>query len=133
MAELAARAVKNFLIKTPSTQQPIRSLSGGNQQKVAIAQALNGAPELLLLEEPTRGVDVHSKNEIYHLLRDYAASGNVVIVFCTEALEIFEVADCAYVVGDGRLSVRLEIAEHKHVEQLATAIARLEQNMAAAA
>jgi ABC-type sugar transport system ATPase subunit len=133
MATLAAEAVKKFLIKTSTTTQPIRSLSGGNQQKVAIAQALNSSPELLLLEEPTRGVDIHSKTEIYHLLRDYASSGKVVIVFCTEALEIFEVADCAYVVGDGRLSPRLNIADHGHVEQLATAISRLEQALSAAA
>ena len=55
--------------------QPIRSLSGGNQQKVAIAQALLCAPKLLLLEEPTRGVDIHSKGEIYRLLREYAGAG----------------------------------------------------------
>jgi ABC-type sugar transport system ATPase subunit len=131
MAELAELSVRRFLIKTQTAAQPIRSLSGGNQQKVAIAQALNCAPTLLLLEEPTRGVDIHSKNEIYHLLRDYAASGKAVIVFCTEALEIFEVADCAYVVSEGRLSSQLTIADYEHVEQLATDIARLEQSLSA--
>ena len=111
MATLAEQAIRRFLVKTPGAEHPIRSLSGGNQQKVAIAQALNCSPELLLLEEPTRGVDIHSKNEIYRLLRDYAATGKVVIIFCTEALEIFEVADRAYVVGEGRLSPRLTVAE----------------------
>ena len=129
MATLAEQSVRRFLVKTPSTAKPIRSLSGGNQQKVAIAQALNCEPELLLLEEPTRGVDIHSKNEIYHLLRDYAATGKVVIVFCTEVLEIFEVADCAHVVAEGRLSQRLTIADYQHVEHLATEIARLEQSL----
>ena len=133
MAELCETAVRRFLVKTPSTAQPIRSLSGGNQQKVAIAQALNGSPDLLLLEEPTRGVDIHSKSEIYHLLRDYSSSGKVVIVFCTEALEIFEVADRAYVVGQGRLSSPLRIADYDHVEKLATDISRLEQRLGAAA
>ena len=132
MAALAERSVKRFLIKTPSTTVPIRALSGGNQQKVAIAQALNCSPELLLLEEPTRGVDIHSKNEIYHLLRDYAASGKAVIIFCTEVLEMFEVADCAYVVAEGRLSQKLTIATYRHVEQLATDVAKLEQRLSSA-
>lgn len=129
MEALAQEAVKRFLVKTPTTAIPIRALSGGNQQKVAIAQALNCSPELLLLEEPTRGVDVHSKSEIYHLLRDYAASGKVVIIFCTEVLEIFEVADCAHVVAEGRLSPQLAIADYRHVEQLATDVAKLEQRL----
>ena len=133
MEALAREAVKRFLVKTPTTAIPIRALSGGNQQKVAIAQALNCSPELLLLEEPTRGVDIHSKNEIYRLLRDYAASGKAAIIFCTEVLEIFEVADCAHVVAEGRLSPRLSIAGYRHVEQLATDVARLEQRLASAA
>jgi ABC-type sugar transport system ATPase subunit len=132
MEALARESVKRFLVKTPATTIPIRALSGGNQQKVAIAQALNCSPELLLLEEPTRGVDIHSKNEIYRLLRDYAASGKVVIIYCTEVLEIFEVADCAHVVAEGRLSSRLTIAGYRHVEQLATDVARLEQRLNAA-
>jgi ABC-type sugar transport system ATPase subunit len=131
MTTLAEQSVRRFLVKTPSTEKPIRSLSGGNQQKVAIAQALNCGPLLLLLEEPTRGVDIHSKNEIYHLLRDYAASGKVVVVFCTEVLEIFEMADCAHVVAEGRPSPRLTIADYEHVEHLATDIARLEQSLSA--
>jgi len=132
MEALARESVRRFLIKTPTTAIPIRALSGGNQQKVAIAQALNCSPELLLLEEPTRGVDIHSKNEIYHLLRDYAASGKVVVIFCTEVLEIFEVADCAHVVAEGRLSRQLTIADYRHVEQLATDVAKLEQRLNAA-
>jgi ABC-type sugar transport system ATPase subunit len=126
MKTLAVEAVRRFLVKTGSVNQPIRSLSGGNQQKVAIAQALHCSPELLVLEEPTRGVDIHSKGEIYRLLRDYAAGGKTVVIFCTEVLEIFEVADTAYVVADGRLSEPLSIAGYEHVEQLATDITRLE-------
>ncbi len=132
MAALAQQAMRRFLVKAASPHQPIRSLSGGNQQKVAIAQALNGSPDLLLLEEPTRGVDIHSKAEIYHLLRDYASSGKVVIVYCTEVLEIFELADRAYVVADGRLSPPLAIADYDHVERLATDISRLERKRSAA-
>jgi ABC-type sugar transport system ATPase subunit len=127
MKEMAADAVTRFLVKTRTTTQGIRSLSGGNQQKVAIAQALHCGPKLLLLEEPTRGVDIHSKAEIYRLLRDYADDGNVVVIFCTEVLEVYEAADRVHVVADGRLSPSLTIADYDQVEQLATDITRLEQ------
>ncbi len=93
MRQLAAEAVSRFLIKARTVSQGIRSLSGGNQQKVAIAQALNCTPRLLLLEEPTRGVDISSKREIYRLLRDYVEAGNTTIMFCTEVLEVYEAAD----------------------------------------
>ena len=95
MRQLANEAVRRFSIRAHSVAQGIRSLSGGNQQKVAIAQALNCAPRLLLLEEPTRGVDIHSKREIYRLLRDFVGADNAVIMFCTEVLEVYEAADRA--------------------------------------
>ena len=126
MKTLAEDAVKHFMVKTGSITQPIRSLSGGNQQKVAIAQALNCSPKLLLLEEPTRGVDIHSKSEIYRLLETFAAEGNSVVMFCTEVLEIYEAAHRVHVVSEGRLSPPLAIADYDHVEQLATDITRLE-------
>ncbi|MEQ1768650.1 MAG: sugar ABC transporter ATP-binding protein [Devosia sp.] len=126
MKALAEEAVVRFLVKTRTTGQPIRSLSGGNQQKVAIAQALNCRPTLLLLEEPTRGVDIHSKAEIYRLLRDYADAGHSVVIFCTEVLEVFEAADSVRVASDGRLSAPLAIAQYSHVEQLASDLISLE-------
>src|SRR5262249_6526155 len=108
--------------------QGIRSLSGGNQQKVAIAQALVKQPKLLLLEEPTRGVDIKSKGEIYRLLRQFAYAGNVVIMYCTEVLEMFEAADSVYVVSDGRLSSPISVKDYDHVEALATEVTRLERH-----
>ena len=126
MKRLANEAVKRFLVKTGTTTQPIRSLSGGNQQKVAIAQALNCEPKLLLLEEPTRGVDIHSKAEIYRLLRDYANEGNAVVIFCTEILEVYEAADSVRVATEGQLSRALSISGYSHVEQLASDIIGLE-------
>lgn len=126
MKALARDAVKRFLVKTGSIGQPIRSLSGGNQQKVAIAQALHCQPRLLVLEEPTRGVDIHSKAEIYRLLRDYAAEGNSVVMFCTEVLEIFEAADICHVVSEGRLSGPMAVSDYAQIEQLAEDITRLE-------
>ncbi len=128
MRELAAEAVARFLVKTRTTSQGIRSLSGGNQQKVAIAQALHCAPRLLLLEEPTRGVDIRSKREIYRLLRDFVEEGNVAIMFCTEVLEVYEAADRAHVVADGSLSPAITVRDYEHIERLATDITRLERH-----
>ena len=128
MRELAVEAVKRFAVKTGTTVQGIRSLSGGNQQKVAIAQALACKPRLLLLEEPTRGVDIQSKREIYRLLRDFAGAGNVVIMFATEVLEAYEAADRAHVVSDGRLSAPIWIHEYGQIENFATDITRLERH-----
>jgi ABC-type sugar transport system ATPase subunit len=126
MKKLAQSAVSRFMVKTGTTTQPIRSLSGGNQQKVAIAQALHCEPKLMLLEEPTRGVDIHSKAEIYRLLRDYADEGNAVVIFCTEVLEVYEAADTVRIASEGQLSRPLTVRDYDHVEQLASDIIRLE-------
>jgi ABC-type sugar transport system ATPase subunit len=128
MRALAEDAVRRFLVKTRTLSQGIRSLSGGNQQKVAIAQALAFRPRLLLLEEPTRGVDIGARREIYRLLAGFAAQGNAVVMFCTEVPEMFEAADSVIVVSDGRLSAPLAVAEHPHVEALATEVTRLERH-----
>jgi ABC-type sugar transport system ATPase subunit len=129
MRQLASEAIRRFLIRTHSISQGIPSLSGGNQQKVAIAQALNCSPRLLLLEEPTRGVDIHSKAEIYRLLRDFAGAGNTVVMYCTEVLEVYEAADRAHVVVDGDLSHPIVVGDYAHVEALATDIARMERHV----
>jgi ABC-type sugar transport system ATPase subunit len=133
MRAIAEEAVKRFFVKTRNLAQGIRSLSGGNQQKVAIAQALTAEPRLVLLEEPTRGVDIQSKREIYRLLRGFAAAGNAVVIFCTEVLEVFEAADRVLVVSDGRLSQALRVGGYEHVEALATDVSRLERHARKAA
>ena len=71
-------------------------------------------------------MDIHSKGEIYRLLRDYAAEGNSVVIFCTEVLEVFEAADRVHVVSNGSLCPSIPISDYDHVEQLATDITRLE-------
>jgi ABC-type sugar transport system ATPase subunit len=128
MRALAEDAVRRFYVKTRTLGQGIRSLSGGNQQKVAIAQALAARPRLLLLEEPTRGVDIGARREIYRLLSDFAADGNAVVMYCTEVPEMFEAADRVVVVSDGRLSAPLCVAAHPHVEALAMEVTRLERH-----
>ncbi len=128
MLRIALALQDRFQVVATSVHLPIRSLSGGNQQKVAIAAAIVKRPEVLVLEEPTRGVDVGSKREIYRLMREYASQGHAVIIYCTEVPEAFEVADFVYVVSDGRLSQPLIVMEHPDVEALARAVTRLERH-----
>jgi ABC-type sugar transport system ATPase subunit len=128
MQAIARDLRQRFGVKAESLELPITSLSGGNQQKVAISAAIVKRPEVLVLEEPTRGVDVKSKREIYRILREFANLGHPVVLFCTEVPEVFEAADLAYVTSDGRLSAPLTVADHEDVETLARAITRLERH-----
>jgi ABC-type sugar transport system ATPase subunit len=133
MHAIAVDLRDRFQVKASSVHLPVRSLSGGNQQKVAIAAAIVKRPEVLVLEEPTRGVDIGSKREIYRLMRQYAADGHAVIIYCTEVPEVFEAADLAYVVSDGRLSAPLLVMSFPDVEALARAVTRLERHGSAGA
>jgi ABC-type sugar transport system ATPase subunit len=133
MRQIAHDIRESFQVKAHSVHLPIRSLSGGNQQKVAIAAAIVKRPLVLVLEEPTRGVDIGSKAEIYRLMREYARSGHAVIIYCTEVPEVFEVADLAYVVSDGRLSDPVLVMNHEDVESLARAVTRLERHASTSA
>ncbi|MBU6147417.1 MAG: sugar ABC transporter ATP-binding protein [Actinomycetales bacterium] len=121
----AAQAKDEFLVKAASLSLPIRSLSGGNQQKVAIAAALTVAPHLFAVEEPTRGVDLGSKAEIYRLLREFCSRGSSVLMYCTEDSEVFDVADRVCVMADGRIADVLSVSDYGDAESLAEAIAGL--------
>ena len=125
---IATQARKRFLVKAQSLKSPIRSLSGGNQQKVAIAAALALNPSLVALEEPTRGVDLGSKAEIYRLLREYSGTGAGVIMYCTEDSEVFDAADRVLVMSRGTITGSLMVADHGDAESLAEAIATLSGN-----
>ena len=126
MRAIAEQLRTSFQIKAAGIDIGIRSLSGGNQQKVAIAAAVGSKPKVLALEEPTRGVDISSKAEIYEILRGFAAEGGAVLLFCTEIPEVFEVADRLHVVSDGRLSSPLDVKQFADMEALAKVVAGLE-------
>jgi len=128
---LSSRLVEQFQIKAASPRVPIGTLSGGNQQKVAVAAAISRRPRLLVVEEPTRGVDVRTKAEVYQLLRSWAREGNAVLVYCTEVPEAFELADVAYVVSGGRLSPPVHVSAHDDVASLAAFLATLESQTTA--
>jgi ABC-type sugar transport system ATPase subunit len=126
MRTIAEQLRADFQIKSAGTDIGIRSLSGGNQQKVAIASAVGSKRKVLVLEEPTRGVDISSKAEIYEILRRFARDGGAVLLFCTEIPEVYEVADRLHVVSRGRLSAPLEIGAFANMELLAKVVASLE-------
>jgi ribose transport system ATP-binding protein len=98
--ELGAR----LQLKSDGVQIDVARLSGGNQQKVAIAKLLATNPAVLLMDEPTRGVDVGAKSEIHHILRDLASQGVGVLVISSELPEIIGLCDRALVIRDGRVA-----------------------------
>jgi len=105
--ELAAGFVESLRIKTPSIEQQVRKLSGGNQQKVVLARWLARKPELLILDEPTRGVDVGAKAEIYALIQRLAAEGTAVLIVSSELPEVIGLADRILVMRAGRIAGEL--------------------------
>lgn len=99
---LASNFIKELRIATPSAKRIVADLSGGNQQKVLIAKWLAMEPKVLIVDEPTRGVDVGARSEIYRLLRELAAKGMALIVVSSDLPEVLTLADRIVVMADGR-------------------------------
>ncbi len=109
------RMIELLAIKTASPGIPVGSLSGGNQQKVVIAKWLMAAPRIILLNDPTRGIDVGTKQEIYALLRQLAAEGAAIVLYSTDYDELIGCCDRVLVLYDGAVKRELvgeEITEH---------------------
>ena len=100
--ELVQENIKTMNTKTPSSKTPIKSLSGGNQQKVLIGRWLANDPEVLILDEPTRGIDVGAKYEIYCIIADLAKQGKSIIMVSSEMSELIGMSDRIMVMCDGR-------------------------------
>ena len=100
--------IESMKVKTPSARTQIRSLSGGNQQKVIIGRWLLTNPDVLLLDEPTRGIDVGAKYEIYQLILQLASEGKGVIVVSSEMPELLGICDRILVMSNGRLAGTVE-------------------------
>jgi monosaccharide-transporting ATPase len=115
--EIVDKFMKRLAIKASSAEQKIRELSGGNQQKVLLARWLCTNPKLLILDEPTRGIDVGAKAEIQALIRELADQGLGVLMISSELEEITEGADRVFVLSDGRT-----VADLSHAEASAGAI-----------
>ena len=109
-------------IKTPSLEQTVSNLSGGNQQKVSVAKWLFVKPDVLILDEPTRGIDVGAKYEIYQIMNRLVAQGMSIIMISSELLEVLGMSDRIYVISSGRITGELPVAEatQEKIMQLAT-------------
>ncbi len=119
---MAGRFVDEMRIATPSVHQIVGNLSGGNQQKVLLAKWLALEPRLLIVDEPTRGVDVGARSEIYRLLRELAAKGIALLVVSSELPEVLALADRIVVMAEGRTVGELpgDTATEEDVLRLAT-------------
>jgi ribose transport system ATP-binding protein len=102
--DVARRYTQQLGIKTPTVDQPVRFLSGGNQQKVVLSKWLVTKPKVLLLDEPTRGIDVNAKREIYSLINDLAHDGLGVLMASSELPELLAVANRMIVMAEGRVT-----------------------------
>ncbi|MGO4840402.1 ATP-binding cassette domain-containing protein, partial [Rhizobiaceae sp. 2RAB30] len=103
----ARAAVKAFAVKTPDLETPISSLSGGNQQKLVLSSVLASNPAVLLIDEPTQGVDVGARAEIYRILREIAVGGTAIIVVSSDAAEIAGLSDRVLVFSRGHVAAEL--------------------------
>jgi ribose transport system ATP-binding protein len=106
--KVAREYVSTLRIKTPSTAQLVKNLSGGNQQKVVIAKWLAKDCDVLIFDEPTRGIDVGAKDEIYALLNQLAAGGKSIIMISSELPEVLRLSHRVAVMCEGRLTAVLD-------------------------
>ncbi len=109
--KVSARFIKNLNIKTPSSDTLVKNLSGGNQQKISLAKWLAANIDILLLDEPTHGIDVNAKSEIYSLINEYTVNGGSVILVSSELPEILGICDRVVVMRLGEVSKILPINE----------------------
>ena len=123
-SRLASIYVDKLRVKTPSVQQHVGKLSGGNQQKVLLAKWLCRAPAVLIIDEPTRGVDVGARTDIYRSIRDLADAGTAVLVVSSDLTEVLSLADRVVVMAEGRTSGELEGSEATELSILELATIR---------
>lgn len=103
LRDIVGQGIAWLNIKTPSGRELVQNLSGGNQQKVVLAKWLSIRPKVLLLDDPTRGIDVGSKAEIHHLLNDLAREGHAVLLISSELPELLAMSDRLLVMYKGRI------------------------------
>jgi len=120
--KIANEYTANLNIKTPSVEQMVLNLSGGNQQKVSVAKWLFVKPDILILDEPTRGIDVGAKYEIYTIMTRLVQQGLSIIMISSELPEILGMSDRVYIVSSGKITGELPIEEatQENIMNLAT-------------
>jgi ribose transport system ATP-binding protein len=118
------RSIEQLRIKTPSATIDVDKLSGGNQQKVALAKCLLTRPRVLLLDEPTRGIDIGAKAEIYGIINRLAQDGAAIVMASSELPELLAMCDRILVLCEGRITAELSRAEATQERIMAAATAR---------
>lgn len=131
MAERATLFVQRLGIRTPGLGAPILSLSGGTQQKVAMGSALASQPNFLIVEEPTRGVDIKTRQELVAILRSFLDQGGAILGFSPELDEVFEMAHSVRVAVKGGLSLPLRLTSATTLEGLARWVDMMNQGLPA--
>ena len=120
-------AVKKYNIKIGKLKDPASSLSGGNQQKLVVARWIAMNPNLLLLDDPTKGVDIHSRQEIHEILRECAANGMTIIISASDTEELLNISDRIYVFYEGKVAAELA-GETKTAEHLVSAMMGVQES-----
>ena len=115
--EKVTKGIRDLNVKTPSILQLAKNLSGGNQQKVVIVKALLTEPGVLILDEPTRGIDVGSKYEIYQLMHQLADQGICIIMISSELPEVIHMSNRIYVMCEGRITGEFDTSEVKITQE----------------
>ena len=113
----ARQSFENLGIKSPSAKITVGALSGGNQQKVLLARLLEAKPKVIILDEPTRGVDVGAKSEIYRLIDGLAQQGIAIVMISSELPEIIGVSDRVLVMREGVIAGEISPKDGKAIEQ----------------
>ena len=121
---MAEKYIKELSIKTPSMEQLTRNLSGGNQQKVVLAKSLASNSDIIIFDEPTRGIDVGAKKEIYVLMNELAKKGMAIIMISSEMQELLGMSDRIIVMHEGEMmgELRKEDATQEKILELASGI-----------
>jgi ABC-type sugar transport system ATPase subunit len=123
--DVMAKAAREFGIVMHDAGQPISTLSDGNQQKCILARCLSVGPRILLLDEPTHGVDVRTKEQVYEIIRRLADDGVSIIVASSDMLELFQIASRILVLSNGRVGGLHKVAETKPVDLMRDAFRHL--------
>lgn len=124
--KISSDACKSMNVKTPNLDTKIANLSGGNQQKVILAKWLLCDPDILITDEPTRGIDVGAKREIYELMNTFAAKGKGIIMISSELPELIGICDRIYVVSEGRIAGMLSRSEFSQESIMQLAVSNME-------
>jgi ABC-type sugar transport system ATPase subunit len=124
--QVATEYTQKLSIRTPSIETMVTNLSGGNQQKLVLGRVLLGQPKILLLDEPTKGVDIGAKNEIYKIMLDLAGQGISIIMVSSELPELLAMCDRFLVLADGKIvdEFEKEEASERRVMLAATGAAK---------